>query len=121
LKNGKSTLVYQERPGLHGNPFTLYKFRTMSNARDSLGDLLPDRSRITSFGKLRRSTSLDELPELIHVLKGDMSLGGLRPLLMQYIDPYTPNKLVVMKLIRELSAWRRLAFEMLIPGKKNLN
>ena len=92
LKIGKSILFYQERPGLHGNLFTLYKFRTMSNTRDSFGNLLPDRSRITSFGKLIRSTSLDELPELINVLKGDMSLVGPRPLLMQYIDRYTPEQ-----------------------------
>ena len=92
LKIGNSILFYQERPGLHGNLFTLYKFRTMSNTRDSLGNLLPDRSRITSFGKLIRSTSLDELPELINVLKGDMSLVGPRPLLMQYIDRYTAEQ-----------------------------
>jgi sugar transferase EpsL len=82
----------QKRPGLRAQPFTLYKFRTMTNARGSDGQLLPDTDRLTRFGKLMRSTSLDELPELLNVLKGDMSLVGPRPLLMEYLAHYSPEQ-----------------------------
>lgn len=85
-------LFRQMRPGLHGEPFTLYKFRTMTDARDADGNLLPDAQRLTRFGRFLRSTSLDELPELWNVLKGDMSLVGPRPLLMQYLERYTPEQ-----------------------------
>lgn len=91
-KHGSPILFRQQRPGLHGKPFTLYKFRTMTDARDTKGDLLPDAKRLTSFGRFLRRTSLDELPELINVLKGDMSLVGPRPLLMQYLDRYTTEQ-----------------------------
>ena len=89
---GLPILFRQQRPGLHGKPFTLYKFRTMTDARDADGNLLPDAERLTNFGRFLRRTSLDELPELINVLKGDMSLVGPRPLLMQYLDRYTPKQ-----------------------------
>ena len=92
LKIGSPILFTQTRPGLHGKPFKIYKFRTMTNARDAGGNLLPDAERLTRFGRFLRSTSLDELPELINVLKGDMSLVGPRPLLMQYLDRYTPEQ-----------------------------
>jgi sugar transferase EpsL len=92
LKHGSPILFRQKRPGLHGQPFTLVKFRTMTNEKDANGDLLPDEDRLTSFGKLLRSTSLDELPELFNVLKGDMSLVGPRPLLMQYLPHYTDEQ-----------------------------
>lgn len=92
IKLGSPVLFRQIRPGLHGKPFVLYKFRTMTDARDEDGNLLPDELRLTPFGKFLRSTSLDELPELFNVLKGDMSLVGPRPLLMQYLDRYTPEQ-----------------------------
>jgi len=92
LKLGSPILFKQERPGLYGQPFMMMKFRTMTDERDKNGDLLPDDIRLTSFGKFLRGASLDELPELINVLKGDMSLVGPRPLLMRYLDRYTPEQ-----------------------------
>ena len=92
LKLGSPILFRQERPGLHGRPFTLVKFRTMTDERDEHGRLLPDAARLTSLGRFLRSTSLDELPELWNVLRGEMSLVGPRPLLMQYLDRYTPKQ-----------------------------
>lgn len=89
LRIGSSVLFRQERPGLHGKPFTLLKFRTMTDAGDASGNLLPDAERLIDFGRFLRSTSLDELPELISVLRGEMSLVGPRPLLMQYLPRYT--------------------------------
>jgi sugar transferase EpsL len=85
---GRPLLFRQIRPGIRGKPFTLYKFRTMRNSRDARGQLLADAERLTAFGKFLRSTSLDELPELWNVLKGDMSMIGPRPLLMQYLGRY---------------------------------
>lgn len=92
LKLGAPVLFKQTRPGLYGKPFTLYKFRTMTDKRDSNGRLLPDEQRLTPFGAWLRSTSLDELPELWNVIKGDMSLVGPRPLLMEYLERYTPEQ-----------------------------
>ena len=86
---GFPVLFRQKRPGLGGKPFTMYKFRTMTDARGHDGALLPDAARLTRFGQFLRAASLDELPELLNVLKGDMSLVGPRPLLMQYLDRYT--------------------------------
>lgn len=91
-KLGRPVLFRQVRPGLHGKPFVMYKFRTMTDARDAQGNLLPDSERLTPFGKWLRATSLDELPELFNVLKGDMSLVGPRPLLMEYLERYTPEQ-----------------------------
>lgn len=90
--HGRPILFTQQRPGLDGRPFTLYKFRTMTNICDAEGQLLPDTQRLTRFGKFMRSTSLDELPELLNVLKGDMSLVGPRPLLMEYLAHYSPEQ-----------------------------
>lgn len=92
LKLGSPIFFTQARPGLHSRPFTLLKFRTMNDARDAHDQLLPDAERLTDFGRLLRSTSLDELPELINVLRGEMSLVGPRPLLMQYLPRYTPRQ-----------------------------
>lgn len=92
IKLGAPALFKQQRPGLHGQPFYVYKFRTMTNQRDADGILLPDEVRLTSFGKFLRKLSLDELPQLYNVLKGEMSLVGPRPLLMEYLERYTPEQ-----------------------------
>lgn len=89
---GKPVLFSQERPGLDSRPFKLYKFRTMTDARGVDGVLLPDAQRLKRFGRFLRSTSMDELPELLNVLKGEMSLVGPRPLLMQYLNRYSPEQ-----------------------------
>lgn len=92
LRMGSPVLFSQLRPGKNGVPFKIYKFRTMHDYRDENGDLLPDEKRVTQLGVFLRSTSLDELPELFNVVKGDMSLVGPRPLLMQYLERYTPEQ-----------------------------
>jgi len=92
IKLGSPVFFTQTRPGKDGKPFQMVKFRSMTTAKDADGNLLPDDQRLPKFGKLLRSTSLDELPELWNVLKGDMSLVGPRPLLMQYLDRYTPEQ-----------------------------
>ncbi|MCL2392561.1 MAG: sugar transferase [Oscillospiraceae bacterium] len=93
IKLGAPALFRQERPGLSGKLFRLCKFRTMSDKKDENGKLLPDSKRLTSFGKMLRATSLDELPELWNILKGDMSLVGPRPLLVQYLPLYSAEQM----------------------------
>lgn len=92
FKLGKPIAFCQKRPGLNGNIFTLYKFRTMTDEKDENGNLLPDEVRLTKFGKFLRSTSLDELPELFNILRGDMSVVGPRPLLVKYLPLYSEHQ-----------------------------
>lgn len=89
---GSPIIFHQERPGLNGQIFTLYKFRTMTDARDKNGNLLPDEIRLTKFGKFLRSASLDELPELFNILKGDMAVVWPRPLLVKYLSLYNEHQ-----------------------------
>ncbi len=91
-KLGSPIIFKQKRPGLNEKIFTMYKFRTMTDERDEKGDLLPDSVRLTKFGRFLRSTSLDELPELFNILKGDMSIVGPRPLLVQYLPLYNKHQ-----------------------------
>lgn len=91
-KLGSPVLFRQVRPGLHGRPFMMVKFRTMTDERGADGEFLPDAQRLTPFGRFLRATSLDELPELWNVLRGEMSLVGPRPLLMEYLPRYTPEQ-----------------------------
>lgn len=92
LKLGSPVIFKQERPGLNGQIFTLYKFRTMTDKKDAQGNLLPDEERLTRFGKILRSTSLDELPELFNILNGDMAVVGPRPLLVRYLPLYNEHQ-----------------------------
>ena len=92
ISMGMSAVFMQTRPGLHGKPFRIYKFRTMKDVKDPTGILLPDNVRLTALGKLLRKYSLDELPQLINVLRGNLSFVGPRPLLMEYLPRYTPEQ-----------------------------
>ncbi|WP_276353547.1 sugar transferase [Cohnella caldifontis] len=108
VKLGSPVLFKQRRPGLHEKIFTMYKFRTMSDKRDSNGQLLPDSLRLTRFGKILRSTSLDELPELYNILKGDMSIVGPRPQLVRDIVFMTPEQRKRHSVIPGLTGWAQI-------------
>lgn len=107
-KLGSPVFFRQNRPGLNGKIFTMYKFRTMTDARDEKGNLLSDETRLTAFGKMLRKTSLDELPELVNILKGDMSFVGPRPLLVQYLDRYTPRQARRHEVRPGLTGWAQV-------------
>lgn len=108
LFHGRPVLFRQLRPGYRGQPFWLYKFRTMSDARDPQGNLLPDAERLTPLGRFLRATSLDELPELFLVLSGKMSLVGPRPLLMQYLERYTPEQARRHEVLPGITGWAQI-------------
>ena len=108
VRLGSPVLFKQVRPGLHAKPFTMLKFRTMLDANDEQGNPLPDEQRLTNFGKLLRSTSLDELPELWNIACGHMSLVGPRPLLMRYLDRYTPEQARRHEVRPGLTGWAQV-------------
>jgi len=105
---GKPSLFTQKRAGFQGKPFTMYKFRTMTNARDENGNLLPNAQRKTKFGNILRSTSLDELPELWNVQKGDMSLVGPRPLLLDYLPHYSKEQYKRHHVLPGITGWAQI-------------
>ena len=108
VRLGKPVLFSQERPGRHGQLFRLYKFRTMRDLFDAEGKPLPDEERLTPFGHFLRASSLDELPELINVLKGEMSLVGPRPLLVAYLDRYTPEQARRHEVLPGITGWAQV-------------
>jgi sugar transferase EpsL len=105
---GTPILFRQKRPGYRSKPFYVYKFRTMTDARDAQSNLLPDSQRITRLGRFLRSTSLDELPEMFNVLKGEMSWVGPRPLLMQYLERYSPEQARRHDVLPGITGWAQI-------------
>lgn len=108
MRLGSPVFFRQVRPGISGSPFELVKFRTMSGERDVDGELLPDSERLPAIGRVLRTTSLDELPELWNVLRGDMSLVGPRPLLMEYLDLYTPEQSRRHEVLPGVTGWAQV-------------
>ena len=108
LAHGSPVLFSQVRPGYFGRPFKIYKFRTMTDGRDAQGNLLPDAERLTRLGRFLRTFSLDELPELFNVLRGEMSLVGPRPLLMQYLTRYTPEQARRHAVLPGITGWAQV-------------
>ena len=105
---GTPILFRQPRPGYKGRPFITYKFRTMTNRTGQDGKLLPDAERLTSFGRFLRSTSMDDLPQVFNVLRGEMSLVGPRPLLMQYLERYTPEQMRRHDVLPGITGWAQI-------------
>jgi sugar transferase EpsL len=105
---GTPVLFLQQRPGYKGRPFITYKFRTMTNRCGPDGNLLPDAERLNPFGRFLRSTSLDDLPQLWNVLRGEMSLVGPRPLLMRYLDRYTPEQMRRHDVLPGITGWAQI-------------
>lgn len=108
IVHGRPVLFRQLRPGYRGKPFYVYKFRTMTEDSDEKGNLLPDTHRLTRLGSFLRSSSLDELPEFFHVLTGKMSMVGPRPLLMQYLERYTPEQMRRHELLPGITGWAQV-------------
>lgn len=108
IVHGKPILFTQVRPGFRGELFTVYKFRTMTDQRDENGDLLPDEQRLTTLGRFLRGTSIDELPELFNVLRGEMSLVGPRPLLIQYLERYSPEQARRHDVLPGITGWAQV-------------
>ena len=108
IVHGSPVLFRQQRPGYRERPFFIYKFRSMTNAMDERGSLLPDATRLTRLGRFLRSTSLDELPELLNVLRGEMSLVGPRPLLMQYLERYSSEQARRHEVRPGLTGWAQI-------------
>ncbi|ABA88775.1 undecaprenyl-phosphate glycosylphosphotransferase [Syntrophotalea carbinolica DSM 2380] len=119
-KLGKPVFFRQVRPGLNERPFTLYKFRTMSMDRDNDGNLLPDGARLTSLGRILRNTSLDELPELFNVLKGDMSLVGPRPLYSKYLPWYSQRERLRHTIKPGITGWAQINGRNRLPWDQRL-
>ncbi|MEG6613402.1 sugar transferase [Pseudoclostridium thermosuccinogenes] len=118
VKLGRPVLFTQERVGRKGRIFRIYKFRTMVDAKDSNGNPLPDAERLTGFGKWLRSTSLDELPELLNVIKGDMSLVGPRPLLVDYLPLYNERQMKRHDVLPGITGWAQVNGRNLISWEK---
>lgn len=117
---GTPVLFRQQRPGRHGKIFTIYKFRTMRQAYDARGRALPDAQRLTPFGRFLRSTSMDELPEIFNVLKGDMSLVGPRPLLKEYLPYYTEREMMRHDVRPGITGWAQINGRNYCPWDKRL-